>query len=28
VFGYPGWADNARADFYDDARYFRQGKAG
>lgn len=28
VFGYPGWADNDRADFYDDDRYFRQGKAG
>ena len=28
VFGYPGWADNDRADFYDDERYFRQGKAG
>ncbi|HWI37595.1 MAG TPA: DUF3025 domain-containing protein [Burkholderiales bacterium] len=28
VFGYPGWADNERADFYDDERYFRQGKAG
>lgn len=28
VFGYPGWADNERADFYDDDRYFRQGKAG
>jgi hypothetical protein len=27
VFGYPGWADNERADFYDDERYFRQGKA-
>ena len=23
VFGYPGWADNARAEFYEDARYFR-----
>jgi len=28
VFGYPGWADNEHADFYDDERYFRQGKAG
>jgi len=28
VFGYPGWADNERAAFYDDERYFRQGKAG
>lgn len=28
VFGYPGWADNERPDFYDDERYFRQGKAG
>lgn len=28
VFGYPGWADNDGADFYDDTRYFRQGKAG
>jgi hypothetical protein len=28
VFGYPGWADNARPAFYDDERYFRQGKAG
>jgi Protein of unknown function (DUF3025) len=28
VFGYPGWADNERAGFYDDERYFRQGKAG
>ena len=28
VFGYPGWADNERAEFYDDDRYFRQGKAG
>ena len=26
VFGYPGWADNERAAFYDDERYFRQGK--
>ncbi|HUQ73989.1 MAG TPA: DUF3025 domain-containing protein [Burkholderiales bacterium] len=25
VFGYPGWADNERAEFYDDARYFRSG---
>jgi len=24
VFGYPGWADNERAEFYDDARYFRR----
>ena len=23
VFGYPGWADNERAAFYDDERYFR-----
>ena len=23
VFGYPGWADNSRAEFYDDKRYFR-----
>ena len=23
VFGYPGWADNERAQFYDDGRYFR-----
>lgn len=29
VFGYPGWADNESAAFYDDERYFRrQGKAG
>jgi hypothetical protein len=28
VFGYPGWAENGRAEFYDDERYFRQGKAG
>ena len=28
VFGYPGWADNERPEFYDDERYFRQGKAG
>jgi hypothetical protein len=28
VFGYPGWADNDNAAFYDDERYFRQGKAG
>ena len=29
VFGYPGWADNERAAFYDDGRYFRaQGNAG
>jgi hypothetical protein len=25
VFGYPGWADNGQAEFYDDARYFRGG---
>jgi hypothetical protein len=25
VFGYPGWADNSRPEFYDDARYFRAG---
>ena len=24
VFGYPGWAENERAAFYDDERYFRQ----
>ena len=24
VFGFPGWANNDRADFYDDDRYFRQ----
>jgi hypothetical protein len=23
VFGYPGWADNHRPEFYDDERYFR-----
>ena len=23
VFGYPGWADNAQAQFYDDLRYLR-----
>jgi hypothetical protein len=23
LFGYPGWADNERAEFYDDDRYFR-----
>jgi len=23
VFGYPGWADNERSQFYDDHRYFR-----
>ena len=28
VFGYPGWAENESAAFYDDERYFRQGKAG
>jgi hypothetical protein len=28
VFGYPGWADNERAAFYDDERYFRAPKAG
>ena len=28
VFGYPGWADNERESYYDDERYFRQGKAG
>jgi hypothetical protein len=28
VFGYPGWADNERPEFYDDERYFRHGKAG
>jgi hypothetical protein len=29
VFGYPGWAEEQSAAFYDDARYFRpQGKAG
>ena len=28
VFGYPGWAGNDSATFYDDDRYFRQGKAG
>jgi hypothetical protein len=27
VFGYPGWAENDSAAFYDDDRYFRQGKA-
>ena len=27
VFGYPGWADNERAAFYDDERYFRRAKA-
>ena len=26
VFGYPGWADNERAEFYDDDRYFRERK--
>jgi hypothetical protein len=24
LFGYPGWADNGREEFYDDARYFRE----
>ena len=28
VFGYPGWAENGSAAFYDDSRYFRHGKAG
>jgi len=28
VFGYPDWSENDRAEFYDDERYFRQGKAG
>jgi Protein of unknown function (DUF3025) len=28
VFGYPGWAQNDSPAFYDDERYFRQGKAG
>jgi hypothetical protein len=28
VFGYPGWAEAQDERFYDDARYFRQGKAG
>lgn len=29
VYGYPGWADNYRAECYDDERYFRaQGNAG
>ena len=29
VFGYPAWADNHTAEFYDNERYFRaQGKAG
>ena len=27
VFGYPGWADNSSAAFYEDERYFRQGQA-
>jgi hypothetical protein len=27
VFGYPGWADNERAEFYDDERYFRSPRA-
>ena len=27
VFGYPGWADNDRAQFYDDERYFRAPRA-
>ncbi|HET7363084.1 MAG TPA: DUF3025 domain-containing protein [Burkholderiales bacterium] len=28
VFGYPGWADNHRPQFYDDERYFRDTKRG
>ncbi len=28
VFGYPGWAENHRAEFYDDERYFRDTKRG
>ena len=28
VFGYPGWADNDRPEFYDDERYFRDTKRG
>lgn len=28
VFGYPGWAENDRAEFYDDIRHFRHGNAG
>src|SRR5207245_11683296 len=28
VFGYPGWAQNERPDFYDDERCFRHGNAG
>jgi hypothetical protein len=28
LFGFPGWADNDRPEFYDDERYFRQGNAG
>jgi hypothetical protein len=27
VFGYPGWADNDAAEFYDDERYFRQARS-
>jgi hypothetical protein len=27
VFGYPGWAENDRAEFYDDERYFRAPRA-
>ena len=27
VFGYPGWAENERAEFYDDERYFRAPRA-
>jgi hypothetical protein len=27
VFGYPGWADNERGEFYDDERYFRSPRA-
>lgn len=27
VFGYPGWADNDRPEFYDDERYFRSTRA-
>jgi hypothetical protein len=27
VFGYPGWAENGRAEFYDDERYFRAPRA-
>ena len=28
VFGYPGWAQNDRPEFYDDERYFRDTKRG